>query len=122
MASNIIKRQIVTEKSTRLKESKNIYVFEVSKNAGINAVANEIKRLFNVEPLNINVCVMPGKKRRMYKTNRFTRLSGWKKAFVKIKDGQSIDPSKLEKLEKESRQTGKKANEKLDAKEGANNA
>lgn len=122
METKVIKREIITEKSTRLKESKNIYVFEVLERASVNSVKEELKRLFNVEPLRINVSVIPGKKRRMYKTNRFARLPKWKKVFVKLKDGQSIDFGKLEKESKKKSQKSQKSKENLEAKKESDNA
>jgi large subunit ribosomal protein L23 len=84
----ILKRPIITEKTTRLTKE-NQYVFEVSKEATKGKVKNEIEEKFGVDVLSVKIVKIPAKKRRL------GRISGWrkgyKKAIVKIKEGQKID-------------------------------
>ncbi|MCX7716291.1 MAG: 50S ribosomal protein L23 [Endomicrobia bacterium] len=84
----VIKRPIVTEKTTRLKQQQNSYVFEVDINATKTLIKQAIEKLFNVDVVSIHTMVVKGKLRR------YGRYEGyrpdWKKAIVKIKHGQSI--------------------------------
>jgi ribosomal protein L23 len=89
--TNVINRLIETEKTESLKSSENVYVFDVTKKATKQAIAQSLKDHFNVDALSIKTMVMPGKKRRLSKTYRFIKTASFKKALVKIKDGQKIE-------------------------------
>ncbi len=83
----IIKRPIITEKTTKLKEE-NKYVFEVHPKANKQMIKNAVEKLFNVKVLDVKTMNMKGKLRRLgrfegYKPN-------WKKAIVKLAKGQTI--------------------------------
>ncbi len=88
--SSIIKKPIVTEKSTSTKDITNSYQFRVNNSASKGAIAKEIERLYGVVVISVKTMIMPGKKRRMIKTNRFRKTQKWKKAVVSIKQGQEI--------------------------------
>jgi large subunit ribosomal protein L23 len=103
--TKILHKLITTEKSTGAKDSQNKYTFVVHNNAGKNSVKKEINAKYKVEVEEVNIMIIPGKKRRMLKTNRFIRTPKWKKAVVKIKEGQKIEeekdkPKKSEKSDK----------------------
>ncbi|NMB69960.1 50S ribosomal protein L23 [candidate division WWE3 bacterium] len=83
-------RPIVTEKSMGLTNA-NMYVFQVAMGATKGAVEAELKRVFGVDVLEIKTMIMPGKKKRILKTYRFKTTPKWKKAIVKLKEGQKID-------------------------------
>ena len=88
--TNKITRPKVTEKSVHLsKEGR--YVFKVTKTATKGAIADEVERTYGVNVLNVRTTILHGKKRRIPKTSRFRTTENWKKAIVKLKDGQSID-------------------------------
>jgi large subunit ribosomal protein L23 len=84
----IIKRPIITEKTTKLKQQQNSYVFEVDINATKSQVKEAIEKLFNVDVEDVRTIIIKGKLRR------YGRYEGykpdWKKAIVKIKQGQNI--------------------------------
>lgn len=88
--SNIIIRPIATEKSMAL-ESDLKYVFKVNPKSSKGAIKNEIERLYDVEIIDINTMIMPGKKRRILGTRNFTKTKRWKKAIVQLKPGEKID-------------------------------
>lgn len=88
--SNIVVRPIVTEKSMAL-EPYGKYVFRVTMTSTKGAISSEISRIFGVDIVEITTMVMPGKKKRIPKTRRFTKTQKWKKAIVKLKEGQKID-------------------------------
>ena len=69
----------------------NKYVFKVDLKASKKDIANEVKKLFNVDAVDVKTSVMPGKKKRITKTKNFIKTSKWKKAVVKLKKDQKID-------------------------------
>jgi large subunit ribosomal protein L23 len=79
---------LITEKATKLAE-KNQYVFRVEKKANKNEIKKEIENLYKVKVIDVKIINVPAKERR------FGRISGWKKGFkkaiVKIKEGQKIE-------------------------------
>lgn len=83
----VIKRPIITEKTTKLKQQ-NFYVFEVDINATKSMVKQAVEKLFNVDVMSVRTMIIKGKLRR------YGRYEGyrpdWKKAVVKIKQGQTI--------------------------------
>ncbi|MFN0116688.1 MAG: 50S ribosomal protein L23 [Elusimicrobiota bacterium] len=85
---SILKRPLVTEKSTLLKEF-NSYAVEVDLNANKNQIRDEIETRFKVNVIAIRTVRVPGKYRRRIGPVGGYR-SDWKKAIVKIKSGQQI--------------------------------
>lgn len=98
--SKVLKKLLTTEKTTKLKESQNKYVFEVLLGATANSVVKEIEEKYKVDVVDIQSLVLPGKKRRVFRTQRFARLPKWKKVIVKIKDGQKIEETTKDKSNK----------------------
>ncbi len=85
---NIILAPVITEKSESLK-SNNVYVFKVNKKANKTQIKNEIEKLFGVKVLSVNTINVVQKKRRV---GRYTGLtSAYKKAYVKLAEGSSIE-------------------------------
>ncbi len=84
----IIKRPIVTEKSTKLSE-KNQYTFEVDKNANKIEIKSAIETIFNVKVVSVNVI------NEIAKAKRVGQHSGFKpavsKAIVTLAEGFKID-------------------------------
>ena len=85
---NIILAPVITEKSESLKLN-NVYVFKVKKSANKTQIKNEIEKRFGVKVLNVNTLNAIQKKRRV---GRYTGLTtAYKKAYVKLADGSSIE-------------------------------
>ena len=82
-------KPIISEKSLRLGVN-NEYVFRVNLKASKNAVAAAVEDLFNVDVTKVRTMIVPGKKKRVGKTRIFTKTPKWKKAVVKLKEGQKI--------------------------------
>ena len=83
----ILKRPLVTEKSTALGES-NRYVFEVANNASKPEVRQAVQQAFNVSVIDVNTVTMRTKGKRFgVGFNRPTRM---KKAVVRLKEGDKI--------------------------------
>ncbi|MBN1313229.1 MAG: 50S ribosomal protein L23 [Anaerolineae bacterium] len=87
---DIIRRPIITEKTTAQKDTHNVYVFEVDIRANKPLIKEAVETIFDVDVLRVRTAIMPAKRgRRMRKT--FIRTKEWKKAFVTVAPGQSID-------------------------------
>ena len=88
---NIIEKPVITERSTILKDKLNQYVFKVSPSASKYAIAEAIENLFKVEVEKVRTANFSGKLRRLAMGRPQGRRSEWKKAFVTLKKGQSIN-------------------------------
>ena len=79
---------LVTEKSTNLSEQNKI-VFKVPSNANKKNLKTNIEKIFKVNVTKINII----KKRSRIKLsrNKKIKISGFKKAIITLKKGQSID-------------------------------
>ena len=84
----VIKHPLVSEKLHGL-AAKNIYGFEVSADATRVQVKRSIEKLYNVKVESVNVLNVVGKMKRMRGKSGMT--SAWKKAIVRLKDGQQIN-------------------------------
>jgi large subunit ribosomal protein L23 len=85
----IIKRPLLTEKSTEMKEKNNQYCFEVDSKATKSDVRNAVQDLFNVRVVDVKTMQYMGKTKRL---GRFVgRRRDWKKAVVTLKAGASIE-------------------------------
>ena len=85
----IVRRPLVTEKSTVLQDIRNQFTFQVADRANKSEIKKAIETLFDVKVERVNVANMPGKFRRMF--GRPGRTKGWKKAVVTLRDGDRID-------------------------------
>lgn len=84
----VLKRPVVTEKSSRLGEQ-NQYVFEVDRRANKVLVKQAVEKAFNVTVVDVNVMNMRAKMGR-YGRRRVIKDSAWKKAVVTLKAGDRI--------------------------------
>lgn len=79
---------LVTEKATAMSE-RNQVAFRVTLDATKPEIKAAIEGLFNVKVLAVNTLVVKGKTKRF--RGREGRRSDWKKAMVRLAEGQSID-------------------------------
>lgn len=85
---SIIRKPLLTEKTTELREE-NKYVFQVDKDATKDEIKEAVEAVFDVKVVSVNTMNVNGKKKRM---GRFIgKRADWKKAIVKLADGQVID-------------------------------
>jgi large subunit ribosomal protein L23 len=85
----IIKRPLLTEKSTRKKEEFNEVAFEVDRRANRSEVKMAVQTLFKVKVQRVNLMQMEGKKKRVGK--KLGRTADWKKALVRLAPGEAIE-------------------------------
>lgn len=91
----IIKRVILTEKTTQLQEKYNRYCFEVDRRANKLQIKDAVEKLFGVRVIKVNTLIVPGKRRRRYLHGGRQILVGktraYKKAYVTLAEGDTID-------------------------------
>ena len=90
MKNLIVKKLLVTEKGTRLKEAGNQYVFEVDRDANKLEIRREVEQRFNVKVKDVNTMTRPGKAKRL-RTASYGRTADWKRAVVTLQAGQTIE-------------------------------
>ena len=78
----------ITEKATSLSEFNKI-VFKVHEGASKNSIKKNIEKIFKVNVIKINTINLKGKSKIV--RNKKAYKSGYKKAIVTLKKGQSID-------------------------------
>ena len=84
----VLLRPLITEKGTLLAESGK-YAFQVASAANKLQIKDAVERAFDVHVVKVNVMNMPGKLRRVGKSQGMTRE--WKKAVVTLAEGERIE-------------------------------
>jgi large subunit ribosomal protein L23 len=79
----------VSEKAATVAEKANQYVFRVRDDASKAEVKSAVEMMFEVKVEGVNLLNRPGKTRRF--KNMPGKRTGFKKAYVRLQDGQSID-------------------------------
>jgi large subunit ribosomal protein L23 len=87
---DIIKKPRITEKGTSAAKSCNSYIFEVDKTANKLEIKKAIKAIFNKDVDRINIAIVKGKNKRA-RNGLLRQTSTIKKAYVKLKAGQTIE-------------------------------
>lgn len=90
---DVIRRPIVTEKSTIMQEELNQYVFEVAKSANKLQIKEALDIIFGIpadDILKVRTMVMPAKRGRRGR-KLYIRSRQWKKAIVTLMPGRSIE-------------------------------
>jgi large subunit ribosomal protein L23 len=85
----VIIRPIVTEASAVLSEERQTYTFIVAKDSNKIEIRHAVQSLFGVTVEDVRTANYPGKVRRVGRS--IGRKSGYKKALVKLVEGDSID-------------------------------
>jgi large subunit ribosomal protein L23 len=87
--NRIIRKLLVTEKSTLAREESNKYIFEVDRRANKVEIEAAVEKLFKVKVVNVRVMHVLGKKKRMGRV--MGQRSSWKKAIVTLMAGSRIE-------------------------------
>ncbi len=85
----VIRAPRVSEKTARLQEVSNQYVFEVAKTATKADIKVAVEQIFDVKVEAVNVVNVKGKN-KSFKFRQGKR-GDWRKAYVQLAEGQSID-------------------------------
>ena len=86
---DVIKKPLVTEKTTLEKDARNIIAFEVSRDANKIEIKDAVEKLFKVEVTAVKTVNVAGKVKRF--GQNIGKRSNWKKAYVTLKEGSSVD-------------------------------
>ncbi|HAR48899.1 MAG TPA: 50S ribosomal protein L23 [Smithella sp.] len=85
----IIKKILVTEKSTTARDESNKYFFEVDRKANKVEISKAVEKLFKVKVADVRVINVLGKKKRLGRI--VGQKSSWKKAIVTLAAGNRIE-------------------------------
>jgi large subunit ribosomal protein L23 len=85
----IIIRPVISEKSYNLIESEGQYTFQVDRRANKNQIKHAIESAFDVRVEKVNTAHVKSKPKRQGLTRG--RTSTWKKAVVKLAEGDRIE-------------------------------
>ncbi len=86
----VIKRPIITEKSQYLASVHNQCTFEVDRRANKVQVKRAVETIYGVRVVGVNMINVPAKGARRWGRRRVVRQSAWKKAVVKLAEGDKI--------------------------------
>jgi len=88
-AKDLVYQAVISEKGTILRDNENRYVFKVHTESNKIEIKRAIESAFGVKVLDVKTINMKGKVKRLgrYEGKR----SAWKKAMVRLKQGDSID-------------------------------
>lgn len=86
---DVIRRPLITEKSTALRDERNIVAFEVDRRANKIEVKRAVEHQFKVTVREVRIANMHGKVRRQGRTSG--RRPDWKKAYVRLAPDQAIE-------------------------------
>lgn len=84
---------IVTEKANKLTEKLNRYTFRVSPDANKYQIKMLVEKLYGVKVESVNTAVVRGKNKSRWTKSGLLRgkTNSYKKAFVTVGEGQTID-------------------------------
>ena len=85
----ILKRPLITEKTATLGSYANATVFEVHPQANKHEIKRAVEKAFDVKVKSVRTCNFFGKLKRV--KNRVGRQRKWKKAYVMLEAGNSIE-------------------------------
>lgn len=86
---DVIKKPLITEKTTIEKDVKRIIALQVHIDANKLEIKAAVEKLFKVNVKNVNTSNVAGKIKRVGK--HFGKRSNWKKAYVTLTEGSSVD-------------------------------
>ena len=85
----IVRKVLITEKGTTLRELRNEYTFEVERDANKIEIKRAVESIFHVKVADVRTMQMRGKVKRQ---GRYSgRRNDWKKAIVKLQPDQKIE-------------------------------
>lgn len=85
----IIKKYLLTEKSSKAKEEENKYFFEVDRRANKIEIRQAVEGLLKAKVVEVRVMNVEGRSRRFGKS--IGKTKPWKKAIVTLAPGNAIE-------------------------------
>jgi large subunit ribosomal protein L23 len=80
----------LAEKAALLQEKNNEYVFKVNRKANKFEIKRAVEQAFGVSVTGVRTCNYHGKRKRERRADE-GKTAQWKKAIVRLKEGDSID-------------------------------
>ena len=87
-ARQVVKRALITEKGSILREKARQYIFEVHTDANKIEIKRAVEQIFKVKVDSVRTANFVGKMRRRGQTEGYRR--DWKKAYVKLAEGEKM--------------------------------
>lgn len=86
-------KPIITEKATACSEKLNCYTFAVSPDANKFQIKDIVEKLYNVRVVSVTTANYAGKRKQRWTRSGLLRgrQDAFKKAYVKVAEGQTID-------------------------------
>ena len=86
-------RPLITEKANSVSETLNCYTFAVSPDANKFQIKDIVEKLYNVRVTSVNTANYAGKRKRRWTKSGLLkgRKPAFKKAYVTVAEGQTID-------------------------------
>ena len=86
--TDVLRRPLITEKTTIIREGGNTLVFQVANDANKIDIKRAVEKLLGAKVQSVRTSMNHGKIKRQ---GRFAgRRSDWKKAYVKLRDGEKL--------------------------------
>ena len=91
--SDVLVKPIVTEKSNKLSDTRRTYAFRIDRKANKLEVKKAVEEFYGVTVTEVNTVVVPGKAKSKFTKAGFIsgRKPAYKKAYVKVAEGETID-------------------------------
>lgn len=86
---DVIKKPLITEKTTVEKDARNIVAFIVHRDANKIEIKESVEKLFKVKVAAVKTATVAGKVKRVGK--QVGKRANWKKAYVTLKEGENVD-------------------------------
>lgn len=86
---SVIRRPLLTEKGTVMRELHNQILFEVDRRAGKVEIRQAVEKIFGVKVQDVRTINYEGKRRRAGRL--MTKRNDWKKAYVTLAPGQKLE-------------------------------
>ena len=86
--TDVIRRPVITEKTTVIREGERTLVFQVGKDANKIDIRRAVERLLGIKVASVRTSIAHGKMKRQGKY--VGRRSDWKKAYVKLREGEKL--------------------------------
>ena len=88
-ARQVVRKVLITEKGTVLRETQNQYFFEVARDANKIDIKRAVETIFHVKVADVRTMQLRGKVKRQ---GRWVgKRNDWKKAIVTLKPDQKIE-------------------------------
>jgi large subunit ribosomal protein L23 len=91
--TDVLIKPILTEKANAQQETLRKYAFKVDRKANKLEIKKAVETFYGVTVVDVNTAVAPGKNKARYTKSGFIQgmKSAYKKAFVTVAEGETID-------------------------------